>query len=388
MASKVYWGSPHQTRLSAAETLPAKLDLILEKLNIRERVKDELVAIKVHLGGNIGYSMIHPVFMRKVVQAVKEGGGRPFITDHSHAVTSSPMRGYTSETVGCPIIPVGGLNEQYFYPVAHEYRNIKEWRVAGQTADATFLIDFAHVKGHPSCSYGGAVKNLALGCVVQPTRSQMHDTCHFDQYWFPEKCKGKDHRQAIIDSCPFGAIVSDKEDAEGLHLHYDNCNQCMRCQEVSDGAFLILKSNFLAFLEANIISAKLTLDRYEEGKKVFLNLATDITPVCDCFGFTGAFILPNAGIFGSDDIVALENATLDVLAEDEIIEENVPNSMEVVSHDGHPLQWIHGQYKDPYHLVEKGEEYGIGKGDYDLVDVLPVEEIDREPLGYIAAGGE
>ena len=50
MASTVYYGSPRQAQLKAEETLPAKLDLIIEKLKIRERVKDETVAIKLHLG--------------------------------------------------------------------------------------------------------------------------------------------------------------------------------------------------------------------------------------------------------------------------------------------------------------------------------------------------
>jgi uncharacterized Fe-S center protein len=81
MVSTVYYGSPRQAQLKAEETLPAKLDLIIEKLKIRERVKDETVAIKLHLGNNIGYSVIHPVFVRKIVQAVKDAVGNPlFVT--------------------------------------------------------------------------------------------------------------------------------------------------------------------------------------------------------------------------------------------------------------------------------------------------------------------
>ena len=53
------------------------------------------------------------------------------------------------------------------------------------------MINFAHAKGHPSCAYGGAMKNIALGCMVGPTRGEMHDTCHFDPYWFPELLKDK-----------------------------------------------------------------------------------------------------------------------------------------------------------------------------------------------------
>lgn len=97
MSKTVYFGSPRQARLEANETLPAKLDLILERLDLRERVKDETVAIKMHVGGGIGYSTVHPVFVRKVVQAVKEGGGMPFVADVSWGVSSAEQRGYSME---------------------------------------------------------------------------------------------------------------------------------------------------------------------------------------------------------------------------------------------------------------------------------------------------
>jgi len=106
MVSTVYFGSAHQAQLVPEETLPFKLERIIEKLQIRDRVKDEVVAIKMHLGGNVGYSTIHPVFVRRVVDAVKQGGGKPFVCDLSWAVLTAYTRGYTPETVGCPIVPV------------------------------------------------------------------------------------------------------------------------------------------------------------------------------------------------------------------------------------------------------------------------------------------
>ena len=99
MPSKVYFGSAHQSLLEAKETLPAKLDLILEQLHLRERVKDERVIIKMHTANNIGYSTIHPVFVRKVVQAIKDGGGKPFVADVSWDAAGAEMRGYSAESL-------------------------------------------------------------------------------------------------------------------------------------------------------------------------------------------------------------------------------------------------------------------------------------------------
>jgi uncharacterized Fe-S center protein len=384
MPSKVFYASPRQARLDPNETLPLKLDLIVDRLGIRDRVKGETVAVKMHLGGHVGYSTLHPVFVRRVVQAVKDGGGRPFVVDLGGATADAATRGYTSETLGCNIIPAGGVNEQYYYKHVHPFKNITEWQLNGAIQDASFLIDLAHIKGHPSCGFGACFKNLALGCMTQTTRSAMHDSCHSDQYWFPELCPNPADRQAIIDSCPHGAVVADRTDSYGLHLHIENCNQCGRCVKAApEGSWRIQAANFFAFQEACAISTSISLSTFAPGKSTFISIATHMTPVCDCFGFTGLPVLPDAGIFGSDDIVAIEQASLDMIGHSRLIEENVPTSMEPWYCDGHPFQHLHGPLKDPYKVVEYGEALGLGTRAYELIDVMPVEQITRAPLGYI-----
>lgn len=224
MTSTVYFGSPRQARLEAKETLPAKLDLILERLRLRDRVKGETVAIKMHTGNGICYSTVHPVFVRKVVQAIKEGGGKPFITDVTWDVKGAEERGYSTETLGCPVYPAAGPDDKYYSVHPRPYKGIQEWKVAGMIQDATFLVNLAHVKGHPSCSFGGAFKNLALGCMVGETRRAMHDAMHYDRYWFADKCADPGTRQRIAAACPHQAIVEDKDKPGEMHLHIQQCN--------------------------------------------------------------------------------------------------------------------------------------------------------------------
>lgn len=386
MASAVYFGSARQSRLEAKETLPAKLDLILERLRLRERVKDETVAIKMHTGNNLVYSTVHPVFVRRVVQAVKDGGGKPFVTDVDWDVKGAEERGYSQETLGCPVYPAGGPRDRYAYAHERPFKGIQAWKVAGLIEDATFLVNFAHVKGHPTCAFGAAIKNLALGCMVGETRSAMHDAMHFDPYWFPERCPDETARRRIIASCPHAALVEDKQDPQVLHLHIEQCNQCGRCLAVApEGSLKIQPANFEAFPEACAISASITLSTFAPEKATHLSLATHMTPVCDCFGFTSLPILPDVGIFGSDDIVALDQAMLDATAGARLIEENLPTSMEVHTREGHPFRWLHGPLKDPYSTTRFGEQYGLGSREYELVDVLPVETIERAALPYIPA---
>jgi len=386
MAAKVFYGSPRQSRLEASETLPMKLDKILDALHLRDRVKGETVAIKMHLGGNVGYSTVHPVFVRRVVQAVLDGGGKPFVTDLAGDVASAAQRGYTAETLGCPIYPVGGPDEKYYYAHKRPFKNIEEWRLGGMVADATFLIDLAHIKGHPSCGFGACIKNIALGCMMTPTRSAMHDTNHFDPYWFADKCPDPAKRKAIIESCPFDAIVEDRKKPGELHIHYEMCNQCGRCLKVApEGSLVIRPENFWAFQEACAISASITLSTFQPGKTVFLSIGTQIHPVCDCFGFTGQAILPDIGVFGSDDIVAIDTAVLDMVAKLKVDENALPLSMELQPNAGHPFQQVHGPYKDPYKAPEYLEKLGCGTREYELVDVLPLKRPERGETVYISA---
>ena len=386
MPSKVFFGSAHQARLEAKETLPAKLDLILEQLHLRDRVNKETVVIKMHTGNNMVYSTIHPVFVRRVVQAVKDGGGKPFVVDLNWDAAGAETRGYSTEVIGCPVYPAAGPDEKYFYEHERPYKNIKSWKVAGLIQDSSFLINFAHVKGHPSCGFGAAFKNLALGCMAGKTRGQMHDAMHYDQYWFPEKCPDKSLLPQIVAECPHNGIVIDKDNPENLHMHFEECNQCGRCLRVAPpGSLLIQPVNFHSFQEAMANAVDIVLSTFEPGKAVHLNLATHMTPVCDCFGFTSMPILPDAGVFGSDDIVALDKATLDVIAQTRLIEENIPTSLEVHVREGHPFQWLHGPMKDPYKVTEFAEKLGIGSRDYELVDVLPVEKFQRASMPYISA---
>ena len=386
MPSKVFFGTARQARLEAKETLPAKLDLILDQLHLRDRVDKETVVIKMHTGNNMIYSTIHPVFIRRVVQAIKDGGGKPFVVDVNWDTEGAEKRGYSNEVIGCPVYPAAGPDEKYFYEHERPYKSIQKWKVSGLIQDSSFMVNFAHVKGHPSCGFGAAFKNVALGCLAGNSRGAMHDAMHYDQYWFPENCPDKSILPQIVAACPHNGVVVDKDNPEDLHMHFEECNQCGRCLKVAPvGSLKIQPVNFHTFQEACAIAVDIVLSTFAPEKVVHLNLATHMTPVCDCFGFTSMPILPDAGVFGSDDIVALDTATLDIIAKTKLIEDNIPTTMEVHTREGHPFRWLHGPFKDPYLVTEYGEKLGLGSRDYELVDVLPLEFPERSSATYIAA---
>lgn len=382
----IYFASARSKRLRAEETLPGKLPLILHRLRLKERVKGESVAIKMHLGENLGYSTIHPLFVRLIVEEIRQGGGEPFVTDTASAVAKAHERGYTPQTLGCPIVPVAGKREEDFLAFEREFKGVKEWRLGKAMGEATFLVSLAHAKGHPTCGFGGSLKNLALGAMAGGTRSAIHDTMQFDRYWFKERAPDLSTRERVIQSCPWGALVQDKEDPQEVHLHFDLCNQCQRCLKVAPpGSLKIAPVNFSSFQEACAISAAFVLSSFPGGSATFIDIATLITPMCDCLGFTTLPVLPDLGIFASDDPVAVDKAVLDALAGQRLIRENVPEEMELNEEANHPFTALHGPLKDPYLMIRYGEGYGLGRQAYRLVEVSP--ELTPPPRPPISAGG-
>jgi uncharacterized Fe-S center protein len=168
--------------------------------------------------------------------------------------------------------------------------------------------------------------------MIGETRGAMHDAMHFDRYWFADRCPDAATRQRIVEVCPHDGVVIDRDKPEEVHLHFEQCNQCGRCLQVAPpGSLKIDPVNFHTFQEACAISTAITLSTFEPGKVTHLTIATHMTPLCDCFGFTTMPILPDAGVFGSDDIVAIDQATLDVIG-------HAPDRREPAYRDGsaHP----------------------------------------------------
>jgi hypothetical protein len=159
----------------------------------------------------------------------------------------------------------------------------------------------------------------------------------------------------------------------------------MRCIEADTNRCLqINPSNFESFAEINVLAAKFVLSHFDETNRFFINVATNITEFCDCWGFTTGQILPDLGILGSKDMVALDKATLDLLADKPLLKENVSQSLEVNDDPSlHPFARIHGPYKDPYNMIRYATKYQLGSPDYTLKEILaPTPESARTPAKY------
>ncbi|HUV05538.1 MAG TPA: DUF362 domain-containing protein [Armatimonadota bacterium] len=365
--SKVLYGPAEVRELRWQSSLPGKLDTILGKLDIASKVEKKRVCIKMHLGSFVGYSTIHPLFVRRLVSFIKTAGGQPFVTDILPDALSAHERGYTQEVLGCPILPAAGASDSYYHTYPVNYKTVTELRIAGEVCDAEYLISLSHAKGHGNCGYGGAIKNLAIGAMTSHTRTALHMVEHAERYWYPEKCTHfSGGCNLCVEACKVKCMRFAKDNT--LHVGFHECNFCFGCNELCpEGALTISDVVVEDFQELMALATEAVLSNFPDGSSVSINFATNITPLCDCFGMTTPNLVPDIGIFASEDIVAVEKATLDSIDYKNLLPGSVPQWLIMRDVDGHLFKKIHG--KDPYIQVYACERRGLGSTRYEIEEV-------------------
>src|SRR3989304_4056295 len=99
--STVWYGSTIHGQGARFASLGAKFDEMIKQLDLCTIGKGDKVALKMHMGFSEDFQTVPVFFVRKIVKAVKEAGGYPFVTDNPTAIYNAVDRGYTSETCGC-----------------------------------------------------------------------------------------------------------------------------------------------------------------------------------------------------------------------------------------------------------------------------------------------
>ncbi len=344
--------------------MPAKLQRMLAAFDLAHLSQGAWVPIKMHLGGGLGYTTIHPLLVRTVVQAVKAAGGRPFVVDgYFDAVNEAAARGYTSESLGCPIVAAGGPYGTHLVRIKAGLRTLDEIAVFGAIHDAPCLINLSHVKGHGACGYGGACKNIAMGCVDGPTRAKIH-ALEGGIEWIAERCIfcGR-----CVKACDTGAATMDRNERK-VSIFFHHCRFCRHCVAAcpKDAMIVVEKDGFKHFQEGMALTTRLILDTFDPSRVLHINVLTNISMFCDCWGMSTPSIVPDIGIMASQDMVAVETASLDAIKSERFIPGSLIGNRKL-GRGRHLLEKIHG--KDPFVQVRALERRGVGHADYQLVDV-------------------
>ena len=345
--------------------MPAKFKRLLEQADLGPRLQDKRVAVKMHVGGGIGYTTLHPIFVRAVVDAVKAAGGRPFLTDGSFSTDAAVARGYTPEVVGARVVGAAGEHDQYFYTRTTEVPGLPELELCGNIVDADAMIVLSHGKGHGNSGFGGAIKNIAMGCVTCRSRGHIHSLMASNFEWDEELCT---HCEQCAQGCPTGALSFSKEGKLNIFDHH--CRWCLHCTTTCPSGALSMEdpgNKYVLFQQGMAAVVKETLACFEPPQVFYITALLNITPLCDCWGFSTPSLVPDLGILAGDDIVAIEQAALDLIKWEDLIPSAVPDQMCPLGEEGHLFERLHG--KDPYEQVRQAEEMGLGSKEYTLVEV-------------------
>jgi uncharacterized Fe-S center protein len=272
--------------------------------------KGDLVAVKLHVGelGNPYY--IQPFFVHDIIRRVKEMGGKPFLTDSNTYYHAQRNNAYdhmvTALTNGfsmAPFIVADGLRSE-------NYRNVKtkgilqQIEVSGAIAEANAMIVVSHDKGHELSGFGGAIKNLGMGCTPRAGKLRQHRTVGLKID--TSKCTG-------CGKCKEACEMHLPEIIEGKASNTSPlCMRCPVCIEACpmEAIKFVDKENLGRALAS---AAYGVLSTFKRHKVSYVSFAKDITEYCDCLSFPGKVVIDDVGIFASTSPVSIDAAFLNMI---------------------------------------------------------------------------
>ncbi len=364
--SKVYFTD---LRTKPGMNLLDKLENLVKKAGINDiDFKNKFTAIKIHFGepGNLAY--IRPNYAAKMVKVIKNLDGKPFLTDANtlysgrranalEHLESAMENGFNYMTVGCNVLIADGLKGTDYREIEINQEYCRSAKIGTVVADADIIISMNHFKGHEMTGFGGAIKNIGMGCGSRGGKLEMHSA---SQPKIKKKnCVGC--RQCMLN-CSHGAIsITDENKAE---IDYDKCVGCGQCVAICqfNSAQVVWNES------ADISNMKIAEYAYAvlKGKPNFhISFIMNVSPNCDCWSSNDMAIVPDIGIAASFDPVALDKACVDLVNKAPAVHGSVLEDLHFNCGDdkfGHihvNTNWETG--------LKHAEKIGIGTMDYDLI---------------------
>ena len=318
-AKAIVYHSPMRSVMKRG--LPARLGSMLVRAGIEGAVAEgDLVAVKVHFGeeGNTGY--VRPVFVREVVARIQAAGGKAFVTDANTLyrgqranlvdhIACAVHNGWAYESIGAPVVIADGLDgrEAVEVPISG-FKHFESVRIGSAAVHADALVAVTHFKGHEATGFGGALKNVGMGLGCRSAKQRMHSD--FSPQVGAEKCTACGR---CVKWCPVSAIAigPDRVATIDRGLCY-GCGECVAACPYE--AIAVQWKTTPDAIQEKIVEHMAGALTGKDGKKMFVSFVTDVTPDCDCWGFSDAPLVQDLGVLVSTDPVAIDQAAFDLVA--------------------------------------------------------------------------
>ena len=339
MISEVYF--TNMTSNNPNDSLLLKLERLYERTGFSFLISEnDKVAIKTHFGeiGNTGY--IQPQYARKIVDALKKLNSKPFLTDTNtlyHAkrdnsvdhLETATKHGFTYSVINAPVIIADGLTGCSDVEVEINKKLFNKVKIAKDIYDSDAMIVISHVKGHILAGFGGALKNLAMGCASR---------------------RGKIHQHKI--AAPFISKIA--------------CLACNVCIDACPkNAIKLNKINSEEFIESMMEYAYGSV-KDKDDKVLYINFLTDIAPDCDCNPYSDRPIVRDIGILASYDPVAIDKASYDLINKELGLIDSALESNHEEGADKFKGVW---RNIDGHMQIDFAQQLNMGTKDYKIVEI-------------------
>ena len=321
MGSQVCFADMHA---KAGDSILAKFERLIEKAGIDQiDFKDKFVAVKVHFGEVGNMAFLRHQYAKVLCDHIKARGGKPFLTDCNtlyvgyrnnalNHLDAAFINGYNPLSTGVHTIIADGLrgtDEREIPVVGGEY--VKEAKIGAAVAEADIIVSLTHFKGHVNAGFGGALKNIGMGCGSKKGKMEMHSsgTPRIDG----GKCIGCG---MCVDHCANDGVHVVDGTAVIDEGHCVGCGYCIAYCPA--GAIMTKWDEAKPVMNKKIAEyTKAVLD----GKPSFhVSLVLDVSPDCDCERHNDVPVIPNVGMFASFDPVALDQACVDAANKQPVIQ--------------------------------------------------------------------
>jgi len=361
-------------RAGNRENLFNKLQRLLETAGLGEMIdQGALTAVKLHFGEKGGHAYIRPVFIRTIVEQIKHLGGKPFLTDSNtlypgqrkeavSALSCGIANGFAYAVVEAPLIMLDGLRGSSAKRVPIPGELLSSVAIGLEILEADCLICVSHFKCHELTGFGGAIKNLGMGCSSREGKLEQHsNVAPKVAEKFCNLC------QACLKACAHEAISFLES---GARIDPDRCVGCSRCITVCEQKAIQIQWNE----EADKVMRKMAEYALgavtgKKGHQLFINFITQVSPACDCYGHSDAAIIPDLGILASTDPVALDQACADLVNQ----AQGLPGTALASGHEpgGDKFRGVH-PHIDWEVALEHAAKIGLGRREYVLKRLKPL----------------
>lgn len=369
--AKVYFTN---LRTTPSSNLLDKMERLVKKAGITTLpLKDSFVAIKIHFGepGNLAY--IRPNYAARIANVLRSLGAKPFLTDcntlysgrRANAVDhlqSAMENGFNPISAQCQVIIADGLKGTDCKEIPLDGEYCKAPKIGTAIADADIVISMNHFKGHEQAGFGGALKNLGMGCASVGGKLELHSTSQ--PKIETDHCIGCN---ICVKHCAHNGVhLNAKRKAE---IDYDQCIGCGQCVALCQYDAAVMGDEESSE-RMNYKIAEYSLAVVKGKPHFHISFIMNVSPECDCWNHNDAAIVPDLGILASLDPVALDKACADMVTKAPIL------------HSGNRLSDTHHHDLcdcDKFHLMHPNtdwlsglthaEKIGLGTLNYEIIQV-------------------